>query len=600
MSGALIVAWAVLWLVAPLPSTRVTWVLRGLALGVLPWLHTKFVVLLALFTLYVLVRLRRRLLDAAAFVAPIAISGVLWLFSFYRMYGVLDPEAPYGSYTDTHVLLENIPRGILGLVFDQKFGVLTYAPVYLIAVVGAWLLMRDRTRRVLAIELAAAAFLFIVSTTRLYMWWGGASPPARFLVPILPMFVPALAVAFARLQTSGARAVMYAAMIASVAIAAFGVAEPLRLFSTPHGVSSLWRALQNGAPLVQSLPTFTEENWRSPIALLVPWAAGALVAGLIAWSAMRRAHAAAFAALSSAAFAFIVVAAVLFGGRSVTAADRESIAQAGAVAVANAYDPSRVRGLAYGRMKRLSDAELLSLCTVVSDRTQAAATHGRPLEGPFMLPPGQYRAAVWLDGSRPREGSAVVLVGRTVTLASAPLTATPATLAFALPISAPVSVGVGMNTLGGVVRRIEIAPTALDPRSTRPPVDVHDSGPVDGNAQAFAVYIDEHTKPEGSTFWTEGTRRSSVVIATAGSGVLRLTLRGGPTAPTTATIDAGNHHEAVQLHADEIRSIEVPLRAEQQTLLLSVASATAFRPVDVDPQSTDTRLLGCQVRMELR
>ena len=63
------------------------------------------------------------------------------------MYGEFDPEAPYGTYTRMFVLAKNIPRGALGLLFDQKFGLLVYSPVYVLAVLGAWWLMRDRQDR---------------------------------------------------------------------------------------------------------------------------------------------------------------------------------------------------------------------------------------------------------------------------------------------------------------------------------------------------------------------------------------------------------------------------------------------------------------------
>jgi hypothetical protein len=45
--GALLVAWGALWLHAPMPARASTWLWRGAALGLLPWLHTKFVILLA-------------------------------------------------------------------------------------------------------------------------------------------------------------------------------------------------------------------------------------------------------------------------------------------------------------------------------------------------------------------------------------------------------------------------------------------------------------------------------------------------------------------------------------------------------------------------
>ena len=55
-------------------------------------------------------------------VCPIAISLLLWLYSFYLIYGVFDPEAPYGGYTRLYVLNANIPRGLLGLLFALVLG----------------------------------------------------------------------------------------------------------------------------------------------------------------------------------------------------------------------------------------------------------------------------------------------------------------------------------------------------------------------------------------------------------------------------------------------------------------------------------------------
>ena len=53
-------------------------------------------------------------------------SSAAWLLFFYAFYGEFNPEAPYGDYTRLYVLARNIPRGLLGLLVDQKFGLLFY------------------------------------------------------------------------------------------------------------------------------------------------------------------------------------------------------------------------------------------------------------------------------------------------------------------------------------------------------------------------------------------------------------------------------------------------------------------------------------------
>ena len=91
MPGAMLVAWAALWLYAPLPARLRTWIWRGAVLGLLPWLHTKFVILLAAMIGALALRLWRQPKAVAAVIAPAAISAGLWIASFYVLYGSFDP-----------------------------------------------------------------------------------------------------------------------------------------------------------------------------------------------------------------------------------------------------------------------------------------------------------------------------------------------------------------------------------------------------------------------------------------------------------------------------------------------------------------------------
>src|SRR6185295_7437573 len=122
---------------------------------------------------------------------------------------------------------------VLGLLFDQKFGLLMYSPVYLLAPVGCWMMFRLREQRLFALVLVATVGAFVASSTRMYMWWGGASAPARFLVPILPLLAPMIAVAVHGLRSTAARWTSALLVLASVAVAAAGAIAPQRflLFS---------------------------------------------------------------------------------------------------------------------------------------------------------------------------------------------------------------------------------------------------------------------------------------------------------------------------------------------------------------------------------
>src|SRR5262249_60060375 len=66
------------------------WALHGLALALLPWLHTRFAVLAATLGGLILVRLARvpdAMAKAIAFLIPPAVSAVAWMFFFVVLYG---------------------------------------------------------------------------------------------------------------------------------------------------------------------------------------------------------------------------------------------------------------------------------------------------------------------------------------------------------------------------------------------------------------------------------------------------------------------------------------------------------------------------------
>jgi hypothetical protein len=91
-------------------------------------------------------------------------------------------------------------RAFVGLALDRSFGLLPYAPVFLIALAGLARLVRLRAWESL---LAGAAVIVPVLPWR--MWWGGQCPPARFLVPLVPLLALALAARVTLSRTGLAR-----------------------------------------------------------------------------------------------------------------------------------------------------------------------------------------------------------------------------------------------------------------------------------------------------------------------------------------------------------------------------------------------------------
>ena len=192
------------------PSTRQS-IGVGVALAILPWLHSRFVVLAGIIGVLISVRLAN-VRKIAVFLSVPAIAAAGWFAFFYVIWGSPSPTAPYGP--DTSTSASYVVRGLIGLLFDQQFGVVTSAPIYAMALIGGVALFRSRPR--VAIELALIVIPYAMAVASYAMWWGGAAAPARFLVAILPLAALPIAVGSAGSKTI--RAVSLVLVVVSVAL----------------------------------------------------------------------------------------------------------------------------------------------------------------------------------------------------------------------------------------------------------------------------------------------------------------------------------------------------------------------------------------------
>jgi hypothetical protein len=588
--GALVVAWAAWWVWKPVETRARAWMWRGIALAALPWLHTKFVIFIPLFGAAMVWRIRRQPRLLAALLAPIAGSLAAWLAFFYIFYGTVNPEAPYGSYTAAFVLAKNIPRGLLGLMFDQKFGLLPYAPIYLFAVAGCWLMLRRQDTRFLGALLLLVTAVHVGSTTRLYMWWGGTSAPARFLVPILPCLAPMIALALASLRSRVTRAMFNSALAVSVLVAVVGAGWPARLFlsSDSRGYARLLETIQNGAPLTFLLPTFTYEDWVSPIGDLLPWiaAAGLGVTAMIISARWMKPNAAWLSVIG--ALVMLVTGGAL-GGR-LDAASRDEMARRGALDLIWQAD-DELRPFEYGSFSKVDETRLRTLSTVVSRDYPVPA---------FALPEGRYEARVWFGGSLERQGAVAVSSSGRVTFARSdgPLQ-NPAVVPFELPVATGrLSVAVADETVAASVSRVEIVPTVLVSAHDRERRPARRIEAVPDRTGAYIVYVDEHAYPEGGAFWTRSTEATEVLLAPGPYTKVKVTLHLGPREGAVRVSIAGQSQSSA-IEANGIAEVQMELPHGQRLVPISIQSPTSFRPSEVDSSSNDTRLLGCQVRVDV-
>jgi hypothetical protein len=153
----------------------------GVLLAALPWLNVRYAILAAIVVAAALAR-RPALRLAVAWLAPSLVSAVALAAYHQALYGFFDPRRVYGRSPEFSPAI--IPTGLPGLLFDQEFGLLVYAPILALALPG--LVRLARTRRLEAATAAGLILAVVCVASAWPMWRGGFNPPARFLLPVVP------------------------------------------------------------------------------------------------------------------------------------------------------------------------------------------------------------------------------------------------------------------------------------------------------------------------------------------------------------------------------------------------------------------------------
>ena len=157
----------------------------GAALALLPWLHIRLTWIAIVYAAALTAALWRRPQRAATLIALFAVpvvGAVLFFAATYVMFGTLDPTNPFRQKATGSV--SSAPFGAFGLLADVEYGLLPFAPAAVFALPGIRRLARNH--RITAV-CASALIVGTLLISAAFVWWGGTSSPARFLVPVLPV-----------------------------------------------------------------------------------------------------------------------------------------------------------------------------------------------------------------------------------------------------------------------------------------------------------------------------------------------------------------------------------------------------------------------------
>jgi hypothetical protein len=242
-----------------------------------------------------------RMRSLVGVLVPCALSAVGLLLHHQALYGFWDPRRVYGRRPEFS--LATLVEGLPGLLLDQEFGLLVYAPVLVLALPGLVLLFR-RDRR-LAVAAGAAVVAVVLTAGTWHMWRGGFNPPARFLVPIAPLLVVAAALVLQKrgLTAGGALLVGW-----SLWTGLGGAWEPRLVHRDRDGTAPFFREQSGAREWTGLLPGYVLSDpdrhrlaavWAVALLAAVPWRTRAASASRLAVASLGLAAAAQVAATVS-------------------------------------------------------------------------------------------------------------------------------------------------------------------------------------------------------------------------------------------------------------------------------------------------------------
>ena len=509
----------------------------GLACGALPWLSTKYAPMSAALLLIAFARGKR----SAAIPYVASLAG--WFLFFYWIWGSPMPSAPYSSGQTT---LSNILVGAPGLLLDQEYGLLAFAPVYIFAAFGLWTMWRSGGEmRRQAIEIAIVFAALLATVGAFDIWWGGNSAPARPIASGLLLLSLPMAAAYARTSPASLwRGAQFALLAVGIGIAVtLAVAEQGGLIDNGRdGSSALLEYWSPRWPLWNYAPSFVR-------ATPPPLDLGA------------RSHLDALDRFDAAARPVAIIYRSLHVSRATNPLPLLSLG----VKPGQRADPQPLRVIHNGRFSLPAGTYYVSV-VFTSDAPQQAM--------PLSIQVGRMGPPLVTELVRPadKEWHSVLQL--------------PADAAF-VGLRGPVE-------LERAIDSITIIPTAIVSAGARPSIPEVLASAQYGAARVMFHNVEQVPEPGG--FWTIGKRDGRITIAVPrGRPMPHLHVHSG-SAPNRATVSSGSWSQRLEMVPGQAYDVALP--ADEDGLsTIDISTESGFTPSQVDPASKDNRFLGIWIEV---
>jgi len=586
-----------------LSRSLLRWTVVGLACAALPWLSTKYAPMSAALVIIAILR-ARELRAGVAISLPYLASVAGWFYFFYAIWGTPMPSAPYGDLVQTSVA--NLVFGAPGLLFDQEYGVLAYAPVYILAVTGLFAMYRrggEVRRRAGEIALVFGVLLATVGAFRI--WWGGTASPGRPVASGLLLLMTPMAIAAEAAPSGSARRAGHQLLLwISIGVAAtlLIAQQGLLINNGRDGTSTLLQYWSPTWAAWSMAPTFIFHE--APIAWLHALAWLAVAAGaslLLARWKVETPGGATLAAITTLVASLLLLTIVMPRLPHNPPLPAANLMARSGLPLLDGFDTTlRPVAIRYDPFRFESAESLVSLAQLsVAPRERPDPQPIRVLHnGRFSLPAGRYHADVAWAAALARAVPIALQVGRIEpvwqTWTVQPERGAHWAVDFDLPVDANFVAFRGGGEVEHAMSRLTITPLAVVDESLRPHVPtvlaVWQYGPV------TAMFHDEHASPERAGFWVLGGETARVtMVRDSETGPLTLRVHSG-SEPNRVTLRMRGWDATLNLQATLPQDIRLP-DSTRRLITIAVHSDKGFSPRQYDPKSDDPRNLGAWVEV---
>ena len=546
----------------------------------------------------------RRSTGAVVVLGTMAVSLAAWFSFFYLIWGVPLPSAPYGI--DTQVSPRTFLSGFPGLFFDQEYGVIAYAPVLglgLVGLAGMWL---NRDTRRLAAQLTGIALALLVLVCSFALWWGGSAMPGRPLISILGLLGAPIAWYYRnKVDNAPKRALVQFLLLISLAVTltmTWSVGG-LLLAQGRDGSSSLLEWLSPTWHLWTSAPSYITSSPPAAYLKTLLWLGTVVV---VAWLCQRSSTTPGRAALRVTLAAVCMSTVVASLAASLPAAPRQRRFEPEtrlSFPMLDSFDTiARPLAIRYQPLSFVSPSVIPSMFVAKAMSGQRTAPQPLPvlLNARFRLPAGDYE--VEIEGADVAGQPVGSTVGLQIGREGRPLRTWSIQLAsrdtwrqrFSLPIDAEF---VGFRVapeLERAIAALRLRPLSIVDGSLRPKTASVIAAAPFGPWTVFFHDAVAYSEPDG--FWVRGRARLRATIAETGESAESLAVQVHSGArPNTVTLSTPRWSERLDLVPGVTREVRVPSVSHERLVSLTITTSSGFVPADVQPGNRDRRLLGCWV-----